>query len=198
MTCDEFSKSRRRLLLAAGGGFCTAVADTNAAVAETPEDRLRALLSDRRSLRLLRGDQYLEATYWTVNAGYNRDEYLNICWMLRDSKADRVFPINHGLLDVLSGVQAWLARNGVEAPLRIHSGYRTPKTNRLTEGAVLDSRHVVGRAADISVPGVSNVKLAGMASLLGRGGTGLYPGSSFVHVDTGDERIWIDRPRKKV
>jgi uncharacterized protein YcbK (DUF882 family) len=163
MTCDQFSESRRRLLLAVGGGICAPVADTNAAAAETPEDRLRALLSDRRSLRLLRGDQYLEATYWTINAGYNRDEYL-----------------------------------GVDAPLRIHSGYRTPKTNRLTEGSVLDSRHIVGRAADISVPGVSNVRLAGMASVLGRGGTGLYPGRNFVHVDTGDERIWIDRPRKKV
>ena len=198
MTCDEFSESRRRLLVAAGGGFCAGlIGDANAA-GETPEDRLRELLSDRRSLRLLRGDEHLEATYWTADKGYNRDEYLNICWLMRDSRADRVFPINHGLLDVLCGVQAWLARIGVDAPLRIHSGYRTQKTNKLTEGAVLDSRHIVGRAADISVAGVSNVKLAGMASLLGRGGTGLYPGRGFVHVDTGDERIWIDRPRKKV
>ena len=196
MTCNQFSESRRRLLLAAGGGLCIAGADANAA-ADTPEDRLRALLSNRRSLRLLRGGEQLEATYWTVDAGYNRDEYLNICWMLRDLQADRVFPINHGLLDVLCGVQAWLVNIGVDAPLRIHSGYRTQKTNKLTEGAALDSRHIVGRAADISVTGVSNVKLAGMASLLGRGGTGLYPGRNFVHVDTGDERIWIDRPRKK-
>jgi uncharacterized protein YcbK (DUF882 family) len=197
MTCDQVFESRRRLLLAATGSFCTAVAGTNAAAAETPEVRLRELLSGRRSLRLLRGGELLEATYWTADAGYNRDEYLNICWLMRDSQADRVFPINHGLLDVLCGVQAWLARTGVDAPLRIHSGYRTPKTNKLTEGAALDSRHIVGRAADISVPGVSNVKLAGMASVLGRGGTGLYPGRNFVHVDTGDERIWIDRPRKK-
>ncbi len=105
--------------------------------------------------------------------------------------------MNHDLLDVLCGVQTWLARNGINAPLRIHSGYRTPQTNQRTEGAALDSRHVVGRAVDISVRGVSNVKLAGMASVLGRGGTGLYPGRNFVHVDTGDERIWIDRPRKK-
>ena len=182
----------------AGGWYLRAVADTNAAAAETPEDRLRELLSDRRSLRLLRGDEHLEATYWTADAGYNRDEYLNICWLLRDSAGRSRLPDQSWLLDVLCGVQAWLARTGVNAPLRIHSGYRTPKTNKLTEGAALDSRHIVGRAADISVAGVSNVKLAGMASVLGRGGTGLYPGRNFVHVDTGDERIWIDRPRKKV
>ena len=184
-------------MLATGGSVCAAVLADASAAAETPEDRLRELLSDRRSLKLLRGHEQVEATYWTAADGYNRDEYLSICWLLRDLQADRVFPMNHGLLDVLCGVQSWLARTGIDAPLRIHSGYRTPKTNQRTEGAALDSRHIVGRAVDISVSGVSNVKLAGMASVLGRGGTGLYPGRNFVHVDTGDERIWIDRPRKK-
>ena len=198
MTRDQFSESRRRLLLAAGGGFCAArVADANATASKTPEDRLRELLSDRRSLRLARGDEHLEATYWTADAGYNRDEYLNICWLMRDVQANRVFPMNHALLDVLCGLQAWLVRTGINAPLRIHSGFRTTRTNKLTEGAALDSRHIVGRAVDISVAGVRNLRLAGMASVLGRGGTGLYPGRNFVHVDTGDERIWIDRPRKK-
>lgn len=194
---SEFSALRRRLLVATGAGFCAASPLASAAARDTPEARLRELLSDRRSLKLLRGNEALEATYWTADAGYSRDEYLNICWLMRDMQADRVFPMNHGLLDVLCGVQTWLARTGVEAPLRIHSGYRTPKTNQRTEGAALDSRHIVGRAVDISVAGVSNVRLAGMASVLGRGGTGLYPGRNFVHVDTGDERIWIDRPRKK-
>lgn len=191
--------SRRKLLLATSCSICAVVVPRAHAAANqgTPESRLRKLLSDRRSLRLLRGDEQLHAIYWTADGGYNRDEYLKICWLLRDVQADRVFPINHGLLDVLCGVQTWLARNGVDAPLRVHSGFRTPKTNQRTEGAALDSRHIVGRAVDISVSGVSNVKLAGMASVLGRGGTGLYPGRNFVHVDTGDERIWIDPPRKK-
>lgn len=195
---SNFSGSRRRLLLATGGGVCASLVTTRATASpSTPESRLRELLSDRRALKLLRGDEHLDATYWTADGGYNREEYWNICWLMRDIQADHVFPMNHGLLDVLCGVQTWLARNGIDAPLRIHSGYRTSKTNKVTEGAALDSRHIVGRAADISVSGVSNVKLAGMASVLGHGGTGLYPGRNFVHVDTGDERIWIDRPRKK-
>ena len=197
MTSRDFLQSRRRLLLAAAGGLCVGAAGASAAAGETPEDRLRALLSERRTLRLVRGNEQVEATYWSADTGYNRDEYLNLCWALRDLQAERVFPMNHALLDVLCGLQAWLARTGVVAPLRIHSGYRTSKTNKLTEGAALDSRHIVGRAVDISVAGVPNLKLAGMASALGHGGTGLYPGRNFVHVDTGDERIWIDRPRKK-
>jgi uncharacterized protein YcbK (DUF882 family) len=79
----------------------------------------------------------------------------------------------------------------------VHSGYRSPATNRRTEGAARDSKHVVGKAADISVPGLSNVKLAGMSQSLGMGGTGFYVGRGFVHVDTGDERLWIDSGSKR-
>lgn len=186
MSQSEFSFRRRRLLFGAAAAFVPAVG-----AAQKPNARLNELLADRRSLWLLRGAEELRATYWTANSGYDQDQYLAVCWALRDVQANRVFPINQGLLDVLAGVQAWLAGNGIEAPLKIHSGYRSIKTNKRTEGAALDSRHLLGRAADVSVPGVSNVKLAGMASVLGRGGTGLYPGRSFVHVDTGDERIWI-------
>ena len=34
------------------------------------------------------------------------------------------------------------------------------------------------------------------AQKLGQGGTGFYVGRGFVHVDTGDERVWIDQRRK--
>jgi uncharacterized protein YcbK (DUF882 family) len=190
MIPSEFSAWRRRLLIGAAVACLPAV---HAAEPE-PNERLGKLLAERRALWLLRGSEELRATYWTAKSGYDQDQYLAICWSLRDQQANRVFPIDHGLLAVLAGVQAWLAGNGIEAPLRIHSGYRSTKTNKRTEGAALDSRHLLGRAADVSMPGVSNVKLAGMASVLGRGGTGLYPGRSFVHVDTGDERIWIRSP----
>jgi uncharacterized protein YcbK (DUF882 family) len=103
--------------------------------------------------------------------------------------------MDHGLLDVLAGLQAWLAKSGVRAPLEIHSGYRTRSTNQKLEGAALSSRHLLGKPADVTVPGVKNVKLAGMASVLGRGGTGFYPGRNFVHIDTGDERVWVSPPK---
>jgi uncharacterized protein YcbK (DUF882 family) len=156
-------------------------------------DWRQLLLQDRRTLRLKRGSEEVAATYWTADRGWNRDEYYALCWIMRDLKADRVFPIDRKLLDVLCGVQAWLAYNGQVAPIRINSAYRTLATNRATEGSARDSKHVVGKAADIVVDGVSSVKLAVMASEFGRGGTGFYVGRGFVHVDTGDERIWIQQ-----
>ena len=161
------------------------------------DPRLAELLRERRTLWVRRGDEEVRATYWTAAAGRNQDEYLRLCWIMRDIRADRVFAMNRALLDTLAGVQAWLARSGIQAPIELHSGYRTQKTNNATEGAARDSRHVVGQAADISVRGVTSVKLAGLASVLGRGGTGFYVGRGFVHVDSGDERIWLDQRKSK-
>ena len=184
---------RRRLLIGSG---CAALAPLGAFGASAGgNDRLTGLLAERRTVWLVRGGEETRATYWSAERGYDRDQYLQLCWALRDIQADRVFAMDHGLLDVLAGLQVWLAQGGIKAPLQVHSGYRTRTTNQQLEGAALNSRHLLGQAADITVSGVSNVKLAGMASVLGRGGTGFYPGRNFVHVDTGDERIWITPPK---
>ena len=198
--------NRRRLLLAcaASGGLASLDALAQALEATpaanppaAPEARLAGLLAEKRSLWLLRGDEELRATWWTAERGHDRDEYLKLCWLLRDVQAQRVMPIDRGLLDLLAGIQVWLDNSGKRLPMLVHSGYRTARTNHRTEGAALDSKHVVGQAADISVPGVSNVKLAGLSSLLGVGGPGFYVGRGFVHVDTGSERLWIDRGQRK-
>lgn len=188
---------RRRLLAATGCALCGVALWPAAATAATEMDpRLAQLLKERRTLWLRRGTEEVRSTYWTATRGRLQDEYLQICWILRDVQADRVFAMNRALLDTLAGIQAWLKQAGVDVPIEVHSGYRTSRTNLATEGAALNSRHVVGQAADISVAGVSNVKLAGLSSVLGRGGTGFYVGRGFVHVDAGHERVWIDQQRK--
>jgi uncharacterized protein YcbK (DUF882 family) len=192
------SPQRRRVLAAAACVVCGAALPARAGGpgAGTMDPRVAALIAERRSLWLRRGGEEARVTYWTAARGRDQDAYLQLCWLLRDIRADRVFAMDRGLLDTLAALQAWLQAGGVAAPLEIHSGYRTQRTNNLTEGAALNSRHVIGQAADISVAGVTGVRLAGMSSLLGRGGTGFYVGRGFVHVDTGDERVWIDQKRK--
>jgi uncharacterized protein YcbK (DUF882 family) len=180
-------------------GCCALASFASASSAQrnpAPEDWRNALLQDKRELWLVRDDDEMRSIYWTASTGFNRDEYLNLCWFLRDKRNGRVFAMDRNLLDVLCGVQTWLTRNGHPAPIHINSGYRTMATNRAIEGAARNSQHILGKAADIVVPGVSPVKLAGMAALFGRGGTGFYVGRDFVHVDTADERIWIDQRRK--
>lgn len=149
------------------------------------------LLRGARTLWLVRGKDEIRSTYWTPENGYDGDAYKEICWLLRDVQANKTFAMSPRLLDVLCGLQNWLAHSGVQQAVHVNSGYRSFATNLRTEGSALNSRHLLGRAADIQVPGVTLARLAGMASLFGRGGVGMYVNKGFVHVDTGDERIWI-------
>ncbi len=185
--------TRPALVLAAepAASGAAPAAPSPAAASRVTEDWRARLLQGARSLWLVRGETQLRSTYWTPEFGYDGDAYKEICWLLRDVQANKSFAMSLRLLDVLCGLQNWLAFNGVRQPIVINSGYRTFATNWRTEGAALNSRHVLGKAADIVVPGVPLARLAGMASLFGQGGVGMYLNQGFVHVDTGEERIWI-------
>jgi uncharacterized protein YcbK (DUF882 family) len=189
---------RRRLLgcacCAAGSLLVPRVGQATGAPAAAPGsiDNWRArLLQGERSLWLVRGEDQIRSTYWTPDAGYDGEAYKEICWLLRDVQANKSFAMSPRLLDVLCGLQNWLAFNGHRQPIHVNSGYRTFSTNYRAEGSALNSRHLNGQAADITVPGVALARLAGMASLFGEGGVGMYLNKGFVHVDTGNERIWI-------
>lgn len=52
------------------------------------------------------------------------------------------------------------------------------------------SLHMLGKAADIAVPGFRTESIHRVARQLGIGGVGLYRSSGFVHVDTGSIRYW--------
>jgi len=81
--------------------------------------------------------------------------------------------------------------------VNVTSGYRSPSYNRKVHGA-RHSKHMTGQAADISVAGVSKARLAKWAKAQPEiGGVGVYCRSSFVHIDTGEDRDWYWPCRKK-
>lgn len=112
-----------------------------------------------------------------------------IARLFRDLSAGAQGPLPPLLVDVLSALQEqW----GHARPIVVKSAYRTPATNRVLEGAAPASLHLVGRAVDITVPGLALEDLSGKAWLLahrlGFMGVGLYRG--FVHLDIGPHRVW--------
>ena len=109
--------------------------------------------------------------------------------LFRDLHAGVEGPLPPLLIDVLSAVQE---RWSYTRPLRIGSGFRTPRTNASLEGAAPASLHLRGLAADICVQGIRPVDLGlaiwVLSQRLGFMGVGLYRG--FVHVDIGPRRAW--------
>lgn len=80
-------------------------------------------------------------------------------------------------------------------PITIVSGFRTHKHNQKI-GGVKNSQHLLGKAADIIVKGMTSQEVSVLIlnlireNKIKRGGVGLYPG--FVHYDIrGFNRYWV-------
>ncbi|MDP9049206.1 MAG: DUF882 domain-containing protein [Acidobacteriota bacterium] len=113
---------------------------------------------------------------------------------LRDHRTQDVSSYDPKEFDVLHALMTSLGRpDGV---IDIVCGYRTPWSNNFlrtrgaTTGVAEHSQHMLAKAIDIRVPGISTVTLRNAALALHAGGVGFYPVSQFVHVDVGPVRAW--------
>lgn len=97
--------------------------------------------------------------------------------------SDPIF-IDSELVSVLQKIRAHFGKS-----VTITSAYRTPSKNKAVGGEKY-SQHLYGRAADISVSGVSPKKVAAYADkILPKGGVGTY--ATFTHVDVrGTKARW--------
>jgi uncharacterized protein YcbK (DUF882 family) len=140
-------------------------------------------------LRRMQTGEAVQIMYW-YNDELHQEGYAAVNRMLRDVHANQSVPMDLTLLNLMFGIQEWLAAQGHHAVLHIHSGYRSPQTNARTEGASRHSMHLQGKAVDFHVPGVSGEQLWRMTSFFRAGGAGVYPGRGFIHADTGTLRHW--------
>lgn len=121
-----------------------------------------------------------------------------IDWILRDWRKNEATAMDPELIDLIWEVHAEL---GSKSPIHVISGYRSSGTNedlRQTQGGqAKNSRHILGKAADIHFPDVQLKQLRYSGLVRERGGVGYYPtsGVPFVHLDTGRVRHWPRMPR---
>jgi uncharacterized protein YcbK (DUF882 family) len=132
----------------------------------------------------------LEVEYFS-RGSYLPDALGAVNHLLRDFRTGDVGTMDPALLDLLHALRA---RTGSQRPFQIISGYRSPATNRMlharSSGVATKSLHMSGQAIDIRLGDVPLPALRDAALSLRRGGVGFYPGSNFVHVDTGRVRAW--------
>jgi uncharacterized protein YcbK (DUF882 family) len=124
------------------------------------------------------------------NGRYDEDGLKKLNYFLRDWRNDEQTRMDPQLFDILWEVAREV---NTKEPIRIVSSYRSPATNsmlrRRSRGVAQFSQHMLGKAIDFNISGVSveDLRVAGLR--LQRGGVGFYPGS-FVHVDVGSVRHW--------
>jgi len=124
--------------------------------------------------------------------------YQELCHLLRDVNGKETAPIDPKLLETLWGTQAFVARYGIDSPVEILSGYRTPASNkRLIEQGVPAARqslHMEGKAADIRIANLNAEVLGELVKSFRQGGVGFYyregPRGGWIHADTGLKRTW--------
>jgi uncharacterized protein YcbK (DUF882 family) len=113
--------------------------------------------------------------------------------LLRDFRTGDVAPIDPALLDQVHALQQ---ATGSSAQVEVISAFRSSRTNEALRGngersgVARRSLHLEGRAIDIRLADVPLARLRDAALAMGRGGVGYYPGSNFVHLDTGRPRSW--------
>jgi uncharacterized protein YcbK (DUF882 family) len=124
-----------------------------------------------------------------------------IDWHLRDWRKNEKTRMDPALIDLLWEIHTEL---GSTEPIHIISGYRSRSTNeklrKTVGGQASESRHILGKAADVHFPDVPVKKIRYSALIRERGGVGYYPTSAtpFVHVDTDRVRHWPRLPRDEL
>ncbi len=151
-----------------------------------------SLLDEPRALAMnnLNTGEILETCYFDGKR-YINDELQRLNEFCRDHRRNEVHPMDRRLFDQISQIQKLI---GTEAEVIVISGYRSPATNAsLRNGSsrvAKKSMHMEGKAIDFRLDGVKLSTVRDAALSLKAGGVGYYPGSNFVHIDTGAVRSW--------
>lgn len=71
-------------------------------------------------------------------------------------------------------------------PVHLDCGFRTPSHNKAVGGSP-KSQHLLGKAADIKIPGYTPEQVANLAKEIGFRGIGIY--NTFTHVDVREHLV---------
>ncbi len=147
---------------------------------------------DARTLYLYHSHtgESIQATF-RVNGSYDQAVLAQLNHFLRDWRNDDETHMDPRLFDVIWEVYRTA---GATQPIVVYSAYRSPATNamlRARSHAVAEySQHILGKAMDTTMPGMSMEQIREIGMRLQRGGVGYYPRENFVHLDVGSVRYW--------
>jgi uncharacterized protein YcbK (DUF882 family) len=175
------------LVLLSAAAWCTATAYRASALGE-----IRTL-----SMYNIHTKENLTVTF-KRDGKYDQAALKRLDTFMRDWRANKETSMDPALIDLIWTLHKQL---GSKEPVHLICGHRTAQTNESMRkkggGQARRSQHILGKAADISFPDVPVKLLRNSALVQEHGGVGYYPtsGIPFVHVDTGNVRMWPRIPR---
>ena len=176
-------RTRRDFLAGLAGTTLAMLAPTGVAAIDPRTSR-------RLSFHHTHTGHILETVYFR-DGDYLADELARVERFMRDFRTRETHPIERTLLDQLHLLGQRIKPGGV---FEVISAYRSPATNAMlherSNGVAAQSLHMVGKAIDVRLDGVSSRELRDAALKLRAGGVGYYAASDFVHLDTGRVRSW--------
>jgi len=150
---------------------------------------------DTRTINLFHShtQESISATY-LVNGRYDPAVLKQLNWFLRDWRRDEPTEMDPRLFDVVW--EAYRSAGAGDEVIRVVSAYRSPETNAMlrarSRAVAKYSQHMLGKAMDTTLPGMSMSRIREIGMRMQRGGVGYYPtaGTPFVHLDVGGVRHW--------
>ena len=182
---SEFSPLRRKILLGGAATVGLSLFPTLSFASQFENTPRKLVLNN------LHTGEELQTEYFN-GRGYQNTELAKLNHLCRDFRRNESIAMDTGLFDQLSAIQKVI---GCDTQVQIISGYRSPATNEMLRGkshggVAKKSLHMLGRAMDFRLEGVPLAEVRKAALSLKAGGVGYYPGSNFVHIDTGRVRFW--------
>ena len=150
---------------------------------------------DTRTINLFHShtQESISATY-LVNGRYDPAVLKQLNWFLRDWRRDEPPEMDPRLFDVVW--EAYRSAGAGDEVIRVVSAYRSPETNAMlrarSRAVAKYSQHMLGKAMDTTLPGMSMSRIREVGMRMQRGGVGYYPDADFVHIDVGRVRRWVD------
>ncbi len=168
---------------ALGRRLCLAVLGLSALLAPNALESAAAN-GDTRTIYLYHAHRKdsIAATF-RVNGHYDAAALKQLNWFLRDWRNDEETKMDPRLFDVLWEAYRGAGRMGPNDPVTVLSAYRCPATNamlrRRSHRVAEHSQHMLGKAMDTTIPGLSMEQLREIGMRMERGGVGYYPTPQF-------------------
>ena len=156
-------------------------------------DFSRIVVEKKFNLNLINANTKDEVTFqFGKNHRLRSQEVFKLNHFLKDWRTNEIKNFDAIVLnDFLKICSLCSGRSGA-LKVSVHSGFRSKETNeylrRKSHKVARNSMHILGKAIDFSVPGMSAQHLTEIVKANTKGGVGSYP--TFVHLDSGPQRSW--------